>query len=952
MSILPAGENGLVNAVDAVKFELLGKSPANSQDQLGKYNNLLYGYQSLTDSTLGSYYNDESFGVQPADIVRTETPAAGTTIYRDKLDIPHVYGQSDAAMAFGAGFAQAEDRLFLMDVLRHYGEGTLASFLGGSCEFEQMDHDQLLLSPYTKAQGIAQVDALPAEYGAQGALAKQMIYSYVDGVNAWVNKAALNVNPLPADYLGAAPDLIPQKWTVADVVAIAGLIGGIFGRGGGNEVANAGLLQYLQKTMGATAGREAYDNFSTRNDPLAPTTVVDKSFPYETPGTVDVATTALPDDASKALTGGPVNTDPNCNLAKPNLQALSIINGLKTLPKHMSNALVVNADHTAAGHPIAVFGPQVSYFAPQILSQLDLHSPNYDAEGASFPGTGVVELGRGRDFAWSATSAGSDLIDQRLEAICNPNSGGPPADKGVAGGGGSPAAQGTYYLFNGTCTPMVHERFDEFALPKVGGLGAPAQLNHDIYLTNHGVVQGWTTAKDGQPVAVVNQRSTFGHDVDSVVGFIGWGQPALTHDVTSWMQSTARIQFTFNWFYVDDRDTGYYVTGKDPIRPSDVAPSLPTWGTGGSEWQGFLSEADHVHEVNPAQGFFVSWNNKPAPGFAAADDQLGYGQVFRSIMLVNQLKAQFAAHGDKVVRSDVVKAMETAASQDLDGLTVLPLLISYLNGRAEPAGVTAMLGQLQSWMADGSHRRKLNAAATQYEHAAAVAVADEIIPNLIRALYDPILAAGGVGTTGATGGVTSQSYNALPMLFVDSPDGGGAHNGSSYDGGFESYLVTSLQQLLGQHPADGFGTAVTSRECGGGPSTCHAAIDAALLVSYNSLVTANGSPDVAAWTASSASKSAGQTMPQFDAINFKTVGLVGQPAIDWQNRPTFQQVVQFARHRRARSQLRARISTRVRAACPPSSIAILSAVGTSRSLRSAAVTAALAESLPGPAAAA
>ena len=103
---------------------------------------------------------------------------------------------------------------------------------------------------------------------------------------------------------------------------------------------------------------------------------------------------------------------------------------LQAMPKHMSNALVVNGKDSASGHPIAVFGPQVSYFAPQILMLEDLHSPDYAAEGASFPGTGLVELGRGEDYAWSATSAGSDLIDQRLEKICNPS-------------GGAPAAQGT-----------------------------------------------------------------------------------------------------------------------------------------------------------------------------------------------------------------------------------------------------------------------------------------------------------------------------------------------------------------------------------------------------------------------------------------------------------------------------------------------------------------------------
>jgi hypothetical protein len=37
-------------------------------------------------------------------------------------------------------------------------------------------------------------------------------------------------------------------------------------------------------------------------------------------------------------------------------------------------------------------------------------------------------------------------------------------------------------------------------------------------------------------------------------------------------------------------------------------------------------------------------------------------------------------------------------------------------------------------------------------------------------------------------------------------------------------------------------------------------------------------------------------MPVYDNIQFLRVGILGQPAIDWQNRP-FQQVAQFPAHR-------------------------------------------------------
>jgi acyl-homoserine lactone acylase PvdQ len=885
MSILPPGENGLVNATDAIAAQN-GTRPPGSQDQLRKYAGLLYGAPGLTNAGLGQYFDDASFGVAPGQVTRTETPGPGVTVYRDTHDVPHVYGTSDQTMAFGAGFVQAEDRLFLMDVLRHYGSGTLAAFLGPTCDFEQMDHDQLLLAPYTPAQAQSQVDALPREYGADGTLAKSMIDNYVAGVNAYIAKAQTDPNYLPADYAAATPDAEPKPWTDADVVAIAGLIGGIFGKGGGTEIANSQLLTYLQKTLGTTAGATAFHQFKTADDPLAPTTST-ASFPYEHPGTVAASTTAIPDSAT--LSGGPQSTSTGCGGSSttpapptgPAATATAIITGLKAMPSHMSNALVVDAKHSATGHPTAVFGPQVSYFAPQILSELDLHSPTYDAEGASFPGTGIVELGRGQDYAWSATSAGSDLIDQRLEIICKP-------------GGGTPATNGTYYMFNGHCLPMTHEVFSETAVPKPGGQGAPAQINHDIYLTRHGVVQGWTTAK-GKPVAVVNQRSTYNHEVDSIVGFMGWGRPSVTHDVNSWMASAAKIQYTFNWLYVDNRDIGYFVSGRDPVRPSNVDPALPTWGDGRSEWQGFLPTSQHVHQVDPGQGYFVSWNNKPAPGFSAADDQYGYGQSYRSQLLTAALKAALAK--GPITRAGLVQVMETAATQDLDGVNVVPLLLKEIGNRPEPAGVQAMLAQLRTWSAAGAHRKKSSAGASQYASAAAVAISDELVPRLIRALYDPILAAGGFGAVGSTGGAATNGYSVLPMQWVNTPNSGGAHLGSAYDGGYEGYLMSTLEQLLGQHPADGFGTAITSRECAGGPATCTGTIDAALKATYDALVQANGSSSVSSWTASTDSKAAGQTMPQFDAIHFRALGVVGQPDIDWQNRPTFQQVVQFPRHR-------------------------------------------------------
>jgi acyl-homoserine lactone acylase PvdQ len=866
MYILPAGENGLVNEAQFDQYEKTGQRPPYSQDQLAPYENLEFGSRSLTDSTLGNYYLDESFGVRPGQVTRVEhpSPKLPVVIYRDKDDIPHIYGATNAALAFGVGYAQAQDRLFLMDVLRHYGSGTLASFLGNSCVYEQMDHDELLLAPYTTAQANAQINKLPAEYGAQGRLAVEMIDDYVQGVNAYIAKAKTDPALMPVEYALLGP---PKPWTPADVVAVSSLIGGLFGDGGGGEVANAALLKYLQGQLGGSAGATAFTGFKEQNDPAAPTTVVGKSFPYEIPRHVNPATIAIPDHPGAPLKGGPTDTTPGCtSTAATNKLGLSVIEGLLQLPAQMSNALVVGASHSADGHPLAVFGPQVSYFAPEILMQEDLHSPSYDAEGASFPGTGFVELGRGVDYAWSATSAGSDLTDQRLELICNPK-------------GGPVSPTGTFYMFDGKCIPMVNEQFPD-------GTG----LVHEIHLTVHGVVQGWTTALHGKPVAVVDQRSTYNHDVDSVIGFLHWGQPALTYNAKSWMVGASEIDYTFNWFYVDSRDIAYYVSGLDPVRPPFVDPNLPTWGTGGSEWRGFLPASQHVHEINPPQGFFDSWNNKPAPLFSASDSEYGYGPVYRVQMLTDQIRHQFAIHHGKITRADLVQAMETAATQDLDGITILPALLDAIRGRNEPAGVRQMLAALRAWYASGAHRILAAADDAQYEQAAAVAISDQLMPAVIKAIFDPLFAAGGTNPNG---------YNVFPMGFVNEPYNGGSHLGSAYDGGWEGYTVKALDQMMGRPVAQPFSFAVTARLCGrGGLRDCGPALDAALASTYQALVKANKeSTDVASWTADANTVAAGLTMPRYDAIGFQTLGLVGQPDIPWQNRSTFQQVVSFPAHR-------------------------------------------------------
>jgi acyl-homoserine lactone acylase PvdQ len=169
----------------------------------------------LTDAQLPGYYNDETFGVRPGDITTVRpNPSVPVVIYYDRHHVPHIYAANDQALGYGAGYAAARDRLLLMDVLRHYGSGTLSQFLGPSCADEQMDRDQLLAADYGKAQAQAQITALPSEYGAQGSRRVAIGTAYVAGINDDIAATHTNPSLLPADY--AAQPRRPHLHCLAD----------------------------------------------------------------------------------------------------------------------------------------------------------------------------------------------------------------------------------------------------------------------------------------------------------------------------------------------------------------------------------------------------------------------------------------------------------------------------------------------------------------------------------------------------------------------------------------------------------------------------------------------------------------------------------------------------------------------------------------------------------------
>jgi acyl-homoserine lactone acylase PvdQ len=846
--ILPPGTRGRYNAVELAAFLATGRRVPHCCDQLGMYRDLVYATPGLTAADVPKYFKDSSFGVKPGDVERTYSPRSDVTIVRDRsFGVPHVYGKNRDGAMFGLGYAGAEDRLFFMDVLRHAGRGQLSSFAGGSNA--AMDAEQWEVAPYTEADLTRQVDQVPKLLGRQGQILRRDVENYIAGINRYIAEAKLDPTKMPGEYAATGHLTGPAPFKPEDLIATASLVGGIFGRGGGNELAWSEVADTFDKRFGRRRSARVFRDFRAAEDKAAPVTVLGKQrFPYQV-RPKKARGVARPDPGSlrrhEVVQSGP---------------GLGLSLSRAAFPPSASNALLISGRESASGHPLMVAGPQVAYFNPQILMEQDVHAPaaaglpGIDAQGAAFVGINLyVQLGRGRDYAWSATSAGQDNIDTFALDLCEPD-------------GARPTIDSMHYRFRGACLPIeVLERRNQW-IPTPGDQTPPGQQTLRAERTKLGLIAGRGTVR-GKPVAFARLRSTYFHEVDSAAGFMDFNTPEAVHSPATFQRAASKIGYTFNWFYSDSKHIAYFNSGNNPVRAKRTNADFPVRAK--YEWSGWNPDTwlarytpFKAHPRVIDQRYLVNWNNKQARGFRASDTVM-YSSTYRSVLLEDRAKK--AIRGSrKLTLPKAIDIMELAGTTDLRAHAVLPLALAVV-GRPRDARLRAAADALRAWRRAGGHRRDMDRDGV-YEHADAIRIMDAWWPRWVRAEFEPAL------------GRAAFERLAATVDFDNEPNNHGEHLGSAYQDGWYGYARKDLMSVLGRKVRGPY-----SREyCGGGSlRRCRAALRgslrAALAVPASQLYGGDPKcPNADQWC--------------FDAVSFRAVGGATQPLIHWINRPTFQQV--------------------------------------------------------------
>ncbi|MDN5862778.1 MAG: penicillin acylase family protein, partial [Salinisphaera sp.] len=280
---------------------------------------------------------------------------------------------------------------------------------------------------------------------------------------------------------------------------------------------------------------------------------------------------------------------------------------------------------------------------------------------------------------------------------------------------------------------------------------------------------------------------------------------------------------------------------------------------GDYDWQGFIGLERHPQVTNPERGYLSSWNNRPARGWWAADANASYGPSHRNEMLAVRLQ-KLVAQGN-VTRANVVEAMGDAATVDLRGQEVLPPALALLEAGPLTDAQQQAVDLLRGWVADGAMRRDRDQDGA-YDQAAAVA--------LMNAWYDPMIEA-----------VLPQIVAVEDAMIMGRGNPPGPM-GSAYQSGYYGYLERVFRMALGQ--AQKSYRLLRCSGVGADPDACRGALQTSL---DQALAALGGIANRANWDAQEAR----------DRIVHRPLGLSAVPPIDWQNRPTFQQVVEFTDHR-------------------------------------------------------
>jgi len=611
-------------------------------------------------------------------------------ITRDGYGVPHLKARSLYDVGYGMGQAQAQDRLFQMELVRKSATGNLAEVVGRDFLSDDIEARRQFYSQ-------EELDALSTSVSCS---TQTVVQGFVDGVNAYLQTiyADTTLASVPHEFfflptairlqgngdiptgvrytvetIGGVEVYKPDAWRTTDVAAIGVLLAGRFGSGGGRQLRQAALLNYLAAKLGdADVARQVFEDVRWVNDPNAPTTVPKDGAINDVKGgktPVPIADASVDAPAQRlanalglfvtpAFADAPRDPYRGQHEFLRSLAPSSVLRGLRAAErmehaaqranrlfgvfiKSGSNAWLVSPARSESKHALLWGGPQEGFDNPNIDVELYVNSKAMRAGGMMIAGVPGILIGQTNKFAFTTTSGEIDNSTLYVETLQAPAAPEPQT------------ADAQYqFLLNGTYKAMdrraetFHYAGEDSSKPAAYAPGGPAEnggpLLYNIFRVNdcdpdhfHGYVLDFDLGAV-PPRAFTYKTAYWKNESSTVEGFFGFG---LAKNFDEFQESVHKVVSLHNFFFADQKgNIAYWSAGARPAFPENFDDRLPADGTGTQEWGTFgadryLPFSKSLLSVNPTQGWLTNWNTKPADKpyvFEGNSHDEHWGEVYRS----------------------------------------------------------------------------------------------------------------------------------------------------------------------------------------------------------------------------------------------------------------------------------------------------------------------------------
>lgn len=299
----------------------------------------------------------QTTGSVPADGLR-----ADVTVYRDDYGVPHIFANDEHDLMFAAGYVQAQDRLWQMELFRRAGQGRLS---------ELFDTATVKIDKLFRTLGFTYI--AESLYAHMHPTSKILLDDYTDGVNEFI----LNHKgkyPVEFDMI----DFEPEPWKPSHSLLVTRLLAW-----------ELNFAWWVDLTYGEIASIVPPDKFKELIiDEVAPTTQ-----PY------------LSESSRKEI---------HNFLAL--VRCYREYFGMKGFSS-ASNAWVIDSTKSISGKPILANDPHLLVSLPSKWYEMHLSAPGWNVAGVSIPGIPLIVIGQNDSLAWGFTNAMLDDCDFYIEKI-------------------------------------------------------------------------------------------------------------------------------------------------------------------------------------------------------------------------------------------------------------------------------------------------------------------------------------------------------------------------------------------------------------------------------------------------------------------------------------------------------------------------------------------------------